>query len=606
MTIGIINDKIKVDGIEYATTKEPSTPTPVELLGNEGFDTGTTKPYFADDWFYRVYWGDSGADLGPDYSLVERTADSNSGTYAAKVYTTWDNGGGQYFSYQLLNYGSLFIPNQTVQARLYAKRDSGAATIIIAYVMEGEEDNLYYNFTGAFAGTWSAGASATQPNSDQLYMITPDGTYTQYTATQATAPSELGYDYGYILMVVASANEGDAVFIDDYETLIDSTDEALNGGFETWTQVSNVNQPLTDWIFYNNNTDGIYPHLVIDQIGGVFDLTLSTEITELSNAPMVLQTITPTGDEGEDVDYSVTQTGDANCIFFLDNDVDNYTQIWNFNTSAWVAYSDPVNAAPNVSADYVVVVDNTTETGTITVPGSGKICAVALFDVSDGVDPMNAVLSEFSLTEEQDIGGNTVTILSTSTDSDATDLGDTDSILLINTTGGTPATLLEYTGDYKWKTNHTYWDFSDGEKSFKIGQGTEENDAVNLGGLRTNGVALLAKVENIDFTSTGVTTLYTVPEGKKLIIDDIVFVCTSMDAYSNNPTYNLGTNDSDYNSIVNGHFVAPTASDYSVGVLYAVGQRSMPTGGDDVKLNITIGATATTMVVTALVFGTLI
>jgi len=137
---------------------------------------------------------------------------------------------------------------ETLQARIYAKRLTGSPNVSVLYGCENGEDSYNYNFTGASAGTWTV--TTEMPTADNFETLTATDSYTQLTGTQVTVPE--GYTDGFVYIFGSSANSGDTMVIDDYEVLIEGTDQAVNGDFEAWTDVVGPDSWLTGTI----NDDG--------------------------------------------------------------------------------------------------------------------------------------------------------------------------------------------------------------------------------------------------------------------------------------------------------------------------------------------------------------
>lgn len=114
-----------------------------------------------------------------------------------------------------------------------------------------------------------------------------------------------------------------------------------------------------------------------------------------------------------------------------------------------------------------------------------------------------------------------------------------------------------------------------------------------LGDIPLNG--LLAKITGIDLTAVALTTLYTVPAGKKCIVTDLITRLTSISGGVSVATVACGI------AAGNADIVAAAA----LTGLTAVGKidRMSPAGtyvvgnaADIIKFNVTIGAVATTAV----------
>ena len=117
---------------------------------------------------------------------------------------------------------------------------------------------------------------------------------------------------------------------------------------------------------------------------------------------------------------------------------------------------------------------------------------------------------------------------------------------------------------------------------------------------------LLATVTGINGKNTGVTTLYTTPSANKCVITRIDLHITSASSITVVAALSIGQNSATYNDIV----VATTLTGFNaLDQIY----RMSPSGvfvsvpsSTAIKLNITVGATATTMTFDAIIHGYLI
>ena len=75
----------------------------------------------------------------------------------------------------------------------------------------------------------------------------------------------------------------------------------------------------------------------------------------------------------------------------------------------------------------------------------------------------------------------------------------------------------------------------------------------------------LATVTGIDLRQTGVTFIYTVPDGKNLIVDGIFIRVTDYDItnYTINPEVNVGWNPSDYDDLAEGEWIIPGVESFA-------------------------------------------
>ncbi len=119
---------------------------------------------------------------------------------------------------------------------------------------------------------------------------------------------------------------------------------------------------------------------------------------------------------------------------------------------------------------------------------------------------------------------------------------------------------------------------------------------------------ILATVASINLKNTGATTLYTVPTGKTLIINDIIVVLTASDTIAVAPTVRIGK------SAAYTEWAPATALTNLAGVKSYISLNTLAIGlirqtfvaTEAVAIDVTVGATATTMTATAYLIGNLV
>lgn len=126
--------------------------------------------------------------------------------------------------------------------------------------------------------------------------------------------------------------------------------------------------------------------------------------------------------------------------------------------------------------------------------------------------------------------------------------------------------------------------------------------------LNTLSPTLLATVTDINLKTVGQTTLYTVPTGKTLIMQEVLLINTAVDTVTVPATGKIGFTP-DYNAFIN---TTVFNSEFTVlgDVLHLVNASNdfndtMPQA-TEIKLDITTGSVATTHTVKALLIGMLI
>lgn len=119
---------------------------------------------------------------------------------------------------------------------------------------------------------------------------------------------------------------------------------------------------------------------------------------------------------------------------------------------------------------------------------------------------------------------------------------------------------------------------------------------------------ILASVESINLKTVAQTTLYTVPSQKKVIIQDIILLITDDDTASVGATLRVGKSAA-YDEFVDNKTMSGllNAGAYA-SLMEQVGSGTMKvmSNGDVIALDVTTGATATTLTATAYVIGYLV
>lgn len=110
-------------------------------------------------------------------------------------------------------------------------------------------------------------------------------------------------------------------------------------------------------------------------------------------------------------------------------------------------------------------------------------------------------------------------------------------------------------------------------------------------------LTVLSSVDGIDFKTTGQTFLYTVPAGATIILYDVIIRMTSVSTVTVNPTIKVGLSPSYANWI--GSTALP-GSLFSNGYISLGGSTTTLSpqsfnAGQDIYIDITTGATATTL-----------
>lgn len=126
--------------------------------------------------------------------------------------------------------------------------------------------------------------------------------------------------------------------------------------------------------------------------------------------------------------------------------------------------------------------------------------------------------------------------------------------------------------------------------------------------LTANTYGLLNTVSGVDLKATGQTTLYTVPSGKSAIITEIVGVISSANTVAVPPAARIGLASAytEWMPITTFTGINATNQFFNLSSSGALLIHTLFTTGQVVKIDVTTGATATTLTGTFYVFGFLI
>lgn len=132
--------------------------------------------------------------------------------------------------------------------------------------------------------------------------------------------------------------------------------------------------------------------------------------------------------------------------------------------------------------------------------------------------------------------------------------------------------------------------------------GVSFDDLNSLIGTKSNN--LIAIMDNIDAKTTGATTIYTVPSGKRLVITNVFIIPETITSFSSTFALSIGTNSSNYDNLfeIKSMLGLDTLSKFwqfnNLSGLSVINEAS-----DIIKCKITTGATATTYKIKVLLFG---
>ena len=132
--------------------------------------------------------------------------------------------------------------------------------------------------------------------------------------------------------------------------------------------------------------------------------------------------------------------------------------------------------------------------------------------------------------------------------------------------------------------------------------GVSFDDLNSLIGTKSNN--LIAIMDNIDAKTTGATTIYTVPTGKRLIITNVFIVPETITSFSSTFALSIGTNSTNFDNLfeIKSMLGLDTVSKFwqfnNLSGLSVINEAL-----DAIKVKITTGATATTYKIKVLLFG---
>lgn len=142
-------------------------------------------------------------------------------------------------------------------------------------------------------------------------------------------------------------------------------------------------------------------------------------------------------------------------------------------------------------------------------------------------------------------------------------------------------------------------------KSRLVDNGDGSNYQTMLDSNLQNG---LLEIPGADLATTGQTSLMTVPDGKILILLDAIAIIRTIDTCTVAPTISVGTAANSYmdavSSVTPSFFVGGFVD--SCKSLNAGDTRKVFNAGDEIKLNVSVAATATTLTGRILLVGMLI
>jgi len=354
------------------------------ILTDGGVETWGTVP-IPGSWVFET----------PELNYIGRSSDRNAGSYAVALTSYTDRDvPGTFFSPSLNQSGLSFTNSDSFQFTFYAKQSVGTPDGMIIYFYVDESDNAYaYNFVSS---TWTPLVDD-ELSSEQMETISLSDTWTQYTTTQVTAPSSGTIVYRDILFVSAG-NQNDVALFDDVAFLVNSVNTLNNNNFETW-----IDFPITPthWSTgsFNSGNGGSFEAETTITHGGSYAAksTWGYDSSALGNNVYNYISTSTAGLTPGDI-YRVSAWARENSgastfarfgVALLNGPVSTATQIYDFWTDDWVAYTTGTNPVWNETMQQQVQYFVTTETyqeftTTSTAPASG-IMNVVLYGKGDKV-----------------------------------------------------------------------------------------------------------------------------------------------------------------------------------------------------------------------------
>jgi len=593
-------------------SKVAGTPTPTEQLVDGDFINQNTA-LFPDGWGVFDFINDGPA---PDGSWA-RSTDSQAGTYAIELFAEIATGGGDFVSPAVTGFYDTAVANKTIQARFYAKEKVAVGTVqygVAAFYFDGAND-YEWNLT---AGAWIVKGSG----DDNVYEIAaPTGTYAQYTNTQRTLPA--GATEFWLDVVGASDTQSDSLLVDNLEWLLDGADVATNGTFEAWTSFASQTDPLNDWEFtggQNWELDTVDPsgsdYINFTTDGGDDVVSMYVWQTGPNERGYILQSIT--GTPGTTVDLSTvvqTKTSDSQTgyLVLIDGPVIGKTEAWDFNLSAWAGNFDSPVVMPGT--DYAMTLSGTgsfvnNNAGNVTIPDSGTLYLLLMCDDGSGAAQYAYHFKLASAIGTTLVGGSEFVGVHSTSESDATDLVSTDYALLVETTGGTPATVFGVTADGTVETRDDFLDFSGNTievaEPLSGSEPTTRNyiDITVPSMIRVGAMAMVGRAV-IDFKSVAATTVYTVPIGYTFLPQFYSLYTTTATAPNTDSTQTLGGNEAVWDDIDSPAQLPPTTAG-RISTPFTMSTCDAQVAGSVIKFNVTGADTGTALTATVFLYGVLL
>lgn len=432
--------------------------------------------------------------------LPVRTTDSDTGTYALRF-----NGDGNTSTVYTQVDGLTVGDSYTFTGRV---KRTGAGTLKLSY--NDPATGFWWNFTGASSGTFTAGSGG-NPTADQTYTFTPGASYA--TITSAT-PQVLVPTGGSIIVYLYSTTND--VYLDNVTLKKDGTGTNVlpyDGGFESWTVIpsqSPASNFLTSWDALKVNYTGSYtgndtPTMTADastpQQGDYAAIigTFSDDALTFALAPTTAVTVVAASTYRLSCFAKYLSSGNGSIILL--NDLEpSATKIYNWSGLTWDNYTPGTGGYINgavANNKYTLALTAAWKLFTsaeFAAPASNKLvpCFVGI-----ETNSLSCYYDNFSL---QLVSTPSVArIASWTNESTGSDLGASDIVEEIVTTGGTDKNMRSLSGAGVYTT-----DFD----AFIFGDVIQANDRIrgNQGADVPSGTSLTLTLGNV-FEVTGTTQI---------------------------------------------------------------------------------------------------
>jgi hypothetical protein len=389
------------------------------------------------------------------------------------------------------------------------------------------------------------------------------------------------------------------------ESYINGSDIATNGGFETWE-----GDPLLPTNFTCESEGATLTQEGTIKYAGNYSVKFTNDLmgTGYVEVEQLYSSLTPGAYYRAKI-YARDDVDNRIGFYFLNEEWDSATQIYNFTLSQWETLdpeSDPGEdhmTWASLNGSFALKT-----TPLIPVPASGKILVCCTNDWTGNYPSGTAYIDNFQMypvtvVPETYISAGDLR----STTSNGTLCGASDYGLKTGTTGvGGVGTIDLYSISFDGKHHTDKDDFDFSETPVAVATPTDSDHAVTKsyadGLIIANIVKKVAITGNVDLKSTGTTDIYTVPTGYRFITTDVYYEGIDMSGITNLGTSNIGSNATSYNNIISTYSYL---IGFTNGEMRSLGpsDAAIISAGSVIKINVTVGATATTCTVKVHLLG---